>query len=273
MKRSIILIVIAVAALLIYFLVFYASSPDRETPQGVIENGASKDTHRLPVAEEEILPTVSPGQEEAPSQHQDDIEEATPAPSKVYTYGYKIVDTNVLSYYNNNSVIYKPSTGTSFYGQDAQYQINNPSYTNNGDGTITDRVTGLMWQKDMGEKMTLQEASTKARDLNLGGHSDWRVPTIKELYSLIIFTGRVQGEKAIDFFIDTNYFNQPLGDEREIDAQTWSSTEYVGRTMQNDETIFGVNFVDGRIKGYPKYDPRTRQPNKMYFRLVRGNTD
>jgi hypothetical protein len=101
------------------------------------------------------------------------------------------------------------------------------------------------------------------------------VPSIKELYSLIQFSGRVQGRRAIEPFIDTRYFRQPLGNprlgEREIDAQTWSSTEYVGRTMRNDETVFGVNFVDGRIKGYPKYNPRTRRPNKMYFRFVRGN--
>jgi hypothetical protein len=47
----------------------------------------------------------------------------------------------------------------------------------------------------------------------------------------------------------------------------------VGKTKRNDATIFGVNFVDGRIKGYPKYNPRTGTNNKMYFRLVRGNTD
>ena len=97
------------------------------------------------------------------------------------------------------------------------------------------------------------------------------------LYSLILFSGSVKGEVAIDFFIDTDYFNQPLGNtsigEREIDAQTWSSTEYVGLTMNADETVFGVNFVDGRIKGYPKYNPRTSNPNNMYFRMVRGNTD
>nr|WP_205757906.1 DUF1566 domain-containing protein [Lutibacter sp. HS1-25] len=38
-------------------------------------------------------------------------------------------------------------------------------------------------------------------------------------------------------------------------------------------TVFGVNFVDGRIKGYPKFNPRTGNANKMYFRMVRGNTD
>ena len=187
-----------------------------------------------------------------------------------------IVDTAQTKCYNSNSEINCPSEGEDFYGQDGNYFGNQSSYTDNGDGTITDEVTGLMWQKDMGEKMTLGEAFEKAEELNFAGYNDWRVPTIKELYSLIIFTGSVSGEKAIDFFVDTDYFNQPLGDtskgEREIDAQTLSSTEYVGLTMQNDKTIFGVNFVDGRIKGYGRYDPRTREEKKKYFRLVRGNS-
>ena len=188
---------------------------------------------------------------------------------------YRIVDTVVSEFYSNTSVIQRPKQGDPFFGQDAQYKINNPSYIYNGDGTITDNVTGLMWQKMMDEKMTFEEALERVKYFELGGHSDWRVPTIKELYSLIQFTGRVSGQKAIKPFIDKKYFHQPLGNpslgEREIDAQTWSATEYVGRTMRNDETVFGVNFVDGRIKGYPKYNPRTRRPNKMYFRYVRGN--
>ncbi|MCG1036511.1 Lcl domain-containing protein [Polaribacter sargassicola] len=192
-------------------------------------------------------------------------------------YNYPVVDTGVKDYYSNTEKIEKPSVGDSFYGQDANYNGNQPSYTNNGDGTVTDNVTGLMWEQDMGTKMTLEEAILKAKKSELGGYNDWRVPTIKELYSLIQFTGKVKGPNAIEMFIDTNYFNQPLGNskkgEREIDAQTWSLTKYVGKTMRNDETIFGVNFVDGRIKGYPKYNPKTGVSNKMYFRLVRGNTN
>ncbi|MGI0117731.1 DUF1566 domain-containing protein [Zooshikella sp. RANM57] len=188
---------------------------------------------------------------------------------------YAIVDTGVKDFYSNHAIIAKPKTGEAFYGQDAHYQINVPKYTDNGDDTITDNVTGLMWQKNMGEKITFNDAFKYAKKLKLGGYSDWRVPTIKELYSLIQFTGSVRGQRAIKPFIDTRYFNQPLGDgrkgEREIDAQTWSSTEYVARTMGNDKTVFGVNFVDGRIKGYPKFHPRRRQANKMYFRFVRGN--
>lgn len=189
---------------------------------------------------------------------------------------YDIVDTGVEDSYSDVSVFYLPSIGDSFYGQDANYNGNPPSYNDNGDGTVTDNVTGLMWEKDMGTKITSEEAFLKAENSSLGGYSDWRVPTIKELYSLILFTGQVKGAETVKLFIDTEYFNQPLGDvtvgEREIDAQTWTSTEYVGRTMNGDETIFGVNFIDGRIKGYPKYKKSTGVANTMYFRLVRGNT-
>ncbi len=63
------------------------------------------------------------------------------------TGSYVIVDTGVIDFYNENSVIGSPNEGQAFYGQDAHYQTNTPSYTNNGDGTITDNRTGLMWQK------------------------------------------------------------------------------------------------------------------------------
>ena len=188
---------------------------------------------------------------------------------------YQIVETGQVNAYSNNTVIPLPNNGDKFFGQDASYISNPPAYTDNHDGTITDNVTGLIWQKQMTEKLSYEDALKQTHSLTLAGHSDWRIPTIKELYSLIQFSGSVKGQKALYPFIDTRYFNQPLGDphtgEREIDAQTWSSTEYVGKTMSSDETVFGVNFVDGRIKGYPKFNPRTKQANKMYFRFVRGN--
>lgn len=192
------------------------------------------------------------------------------------TNTYNIVDTGTQNFYNNTAIITSPTQDNSFYGQDATYSGNQPSYTNNGDGTITDNVTGLMWEQDMGTKISYDAAFTKAQNSTLGEHSDWRVPTLKELYSLIDFTERVMGETSIAMFINTNYFNQPLGNtnigEREIDAQTWSSTQYVGLTMGGDQTVFGVNFVDGRIKGYPKFTPGSGATNSMYFRMVRGNT-
>lgn len=190
---------------------------------------------------------------------------------------YPIVDTGQTTFYSNNAVMQIPRQGDAFFGQDAQYEGLQPNYIDNADGTITDKNTGLMWQQDMGEKITYEEAKEKAQKLQLGGYDDWRVATIKELYSLILFTGRVKGATPYALFIDTTYFRQPLGDttkgERLIDAQTWSSTEYVSTTMRNNATVFGVNFIDGRIKGYPKYQPRSRNNilKKAYFRMVRSN--
>lgn len=119
---------------------------------------------------------------------------------------YPIVDTGQNECYSNNKVIDMPEPGQDFYGQDACIQGNQPKYKDNGDGTVTDLVTGLMWEKDMGEKLTFEEAKEKAEKLRTGGYDDWRVPTIKELYSLIQFTGRSMGERVITPYIDTNYF-------------------------------------------------------------------
>lgn len=206
-----------------------------------------------------------------------EVSESTPIEiEEPFSLTYPIPDTGVTDFYSDKALIEEPAEGDPFYGQDATYQINTPSYTDNGDGTVTDNVTGLMWQQDMGEKMTWVEAQQAAEECTLGGYDDWRVPTIKELYSLILFTGSSGGESAgAQQYIDTDYFIQPLGDtangEREIDAQTWSSTIYSGKTMNNAQTIFGVNFVDGRIKGYPLYKGKVE--NEMYFRLVRGNPE
>ncbi|MEI6897760.1 MAG: DUF1566 domain-containing protein [Psychromonas sp.] len=127
------------------------------------------------------------------------------------TQSYPVVDTGQRKFYSNDEIINLPAEGENFFGQDASYIINAPSYSNNNDGTVTDNVTGLMWQKDMGNKLSYQEALQKVQSNKLAGYSDWRVPTIKELYSLIQFSGSVKGQHALYPFIDTRYFNQPLG--------------------------------------------------------------
>ena len=209
---------------------------------------------------------------------------------------YVVVDTGQTACYDSSAEIAPPSPGEAFYGQDAQYAGNQPSYTLNGDGlTVHDNNTGLTWQRspdldgdgdiDVNDKLTFAEAQTYANTLdaqNYGGYSDWRLPTIKELYSLIDFSGvDPSGYNGTDTsglvsFIDMDYFDFAYGDtsagERIIDAQFWSSTEYVGTTMGGDATTFGVNFADGRIKGYPSgTDGPFTKTEYVYF--VRGNPD
>jgi hypothetical protein len=85
---------------------------------------------------------VTPGCKNESSDSVDD----TDGPVETH-YTYPIVDTGQKTFYNNREDISEPSEGEAFYGQDAHVDGNQPAYLDNGDGTITDRVTGLMWQK------------------------------------------------------------------------------------------------------------------------------
>lgn len=205
---------------------------------------------------------------------------------------YKIVDTGQNTFYNNISEISAPTSGQSFYGQDAQYSGNQPGCTDNGDGTITDNITGLMWSKspdlnndgaiDAADKLNYSDALSAAEALSLAGHNDWRIPSTKELYSLIMFYGidpsgyNGTNTGSLVPFINTEYFDFGYGDvnagERIIDAQFAASTVYKGEVFGNQEAIFGVNFADGRIKGYP-IGATTNEPNgkTFYILFVRGN--
>ena len=198
--------------------------------------------------------------------------------------GYTIVETNQTKFFNNNGEISETLKGDDFYGQDANYTSGvMPSYTDNGDGTITDNNTGLMWVKARGSKMSWDDAVAGASTNNTGGYDDWRMPTIKELYSLIQFSGANGGDVySLDGyipFIDTNYFDfeygSGIGDERVLECQDWSSTEYVSLTQADQPTVFGVNFADGRIKGYKKFLPPswTEVNDDLYVRYVRGNPE
>ncbi|HZN96026.1 MAG TPA: DUF1566 domain-containing protein [Myxococcales bacterium] len=177
-----------------------------------------------------------------------------------------------------------PAPGEAFYGQDAQHQGPALRYEDNGDGTVTDVVTGLTWTKAPGARMTWEEARAQAGTLRLGGQTDWRLPSIQELYSLMDFRGYFGPSAAESIpFIDTSAFELryapdtgTLPGQRFFDVQAWSSTPYVGRIMHGDAAVFGVNFADGRIKGYPLLQPGPPgsppgSPATMFARFVRGN--
>jgi len=58
-------------------------------------------------------------------------------------------------------------------------------FQDNDDGTITDTVTGLMWQKEENQRMNWAEAMKNCEKMTLAGHSDWRLPNIKELNTIL----------------------------------------------------------------------------------------
>lgn len=209
----------------------------------------------------------------------------------VLTMNYPIVGTNQTLSFNNREIISNVYDGASFYGQNSNYLGNIPSYTDNGDGTVTDNVTGLMWSKspdlngdgiiNNDDKISLEESEQFIKEFALAGYTDWRIPTIKELYSLIDFSGidissySGTSTEGLTPFIDTRFFDFGYGDlaadERLIDAQMLTTTIYTSTTMENAKTLFGVNFADGRIKGYGLTSPKGEK--KFYAYFVRGNAD
>lgn len=191
---------------------------------------------------------------------------------------YPIVDTGQDTCYGDRRAIACPNPGQAFFGQDAQYKGNQARYRDNGDGTVSDLVTGLMWEKGFRRDVNFHDAPAEAAKARTGGHADWRVPTVKELYSLIDFrgsTGTAPPERNAPPadawpYLDTRFFDfEYPAVNRYIDAQYVTGTAYRGIVMGNQQAFFGVNFADGRIKGYPQAG--RRDGSGWYARHVRGN--
>ncbi|MFO7728089.1 MAG: DUF1566 domain-containing protein [Desulfonatronovibrio sp.] len=99
-----------------------------------------------------------------------------------------------------------------------------PQCEDNGDGTVTDNGSGLMWQKATAGEMEWHQAMSYASSLSLGGHSDWGLPSKDELKGLY------------------NSECKKLMDVRSSDY--WSSTTY---SSQYSTSARRVNFNSGNV--------------------------
>ncbi|MGH7297965.1 MAG: DUF1566 domain-containing protein, partial [Polyangiaceae bacterium] len=103
---------------------------------------------------------------------------------------------------------------------------NAASYGDNGDGTVSDRVTGLMWQQTAEPSPTdFPTALSTCASLALGGHTDWRLPRYIELASLVDYSSSVPA-------IDTTAFPGA------VPTDFWASTIVAGSTCNAWEIYF-----------------------------------
>ncbi len=123
-----------------------------------------------------------------------------------------------------------------------------PQFRDNGDGTVSDLTTGLMWQKDSVQGISWKDGLAYCSDLQLGGYSDWRLPDVNELISLVDYS---QSSPSIDesYFINTS-------------LHYWSSTTY----PSDPGKAYHVCFLRGRTEVYGKSD----QGAASHLRAVRG---
>ena len=129
----------------------------------------------------------------------------------------------------------------------------------NGNGTVTDTSTGLMWQQDGSPKaMTWEKALAYCDEMNnseglnnIGGYTDWRLPTIKELRSLVDYSRFAPAIKTT-YFPDTVFSSL-------VPFYYWSSTTFAYYTYD----AWAMDFSNGSDYNPNKYS------NNNYVRAVR----
>lgn len=222
------------------------------------------------------------------SSQQPEAKAVTPTPAVETAL---LPDSGQSVQYDTNGEILAASDSSFYTGQDASIQGNPLRYHDNGDKTVTDLNTGLMWQKEHDfTRRNLAKSTEHVDSLTLAGFDDWRVPTIKELYSLAYFDGELmkpESGKTSTPYIDTEYFDYQYDQRLAFAGQFYSSTVYVKNDVQNFTThgglqgVFGFNFSDGHIKSYETgnfFDGTAIQESDGMFvpgcfvRAVRGTT-
>jgi len=111
--------------------------------------------------------------------------------------------------------------------------------------TVKDTRTGLIWQKENKKEMTWKESLKYCENLYLSNRKDWRLPTIKELMSIVDFSSN-------DPAINRRIFSETKS------VHYWSSTTY----EDNPTYAWTVNFFDGSSSYY------SGKLSKIYVRAV-----
>jgi len=160
---------------------------------------------------------------------------------------FTLPDTGQTICYNNIGQVPCPSLEEPYQGQDAQYQGFQPRYRDRGDNVVEDLNTGFMWQMDDdGILRSWQEATSYCEAVELGGYSDWQVPTRRELMSIVHYGNA-------DPAADTNYFPSCRS------SGYWSSSTDALRSYLSWTVDFSEGYVLQSNNGTP-----------WFVRCVRG---
>ena len=150
-----------------------------------------------------------------------------------------------------------PDTGqtgiyTTTFGEDADYTINPPFFITNNNGTVTDTVTGLLWQQTDGGEMTIENARIYVNTLTLAGFKDWRLPTAHESFSIL-------NHQRVNPALDNTFFTTTA-------AEYWWTSD----KQANDSTKIWCTNAGGGVGNHPKSETVSAGgTKKFHVRAVR----
>ena len=177
--------------------------------------------------------------------------------NRMVSYSYNIAPTERWSMWKLPDTGQTNRHATPVSGVDADYTLNAPAFTNNGDGTTTDLVTGLTWQRVDGGEMTWPNVGTYAATNTLGGvpAGTWRLPTIHELASLMVYYRENPA-------LNTDHFLPSGGN-----ADYWWSCD----RLATDSTRIWCANAGGGVGPKPQTETLSAGgPFRYHTRLVRG---
>lgn len=130
------------------------------------------------------------------------------------------------------------------------------NYTLNDDGTTTDNASGLMWTTvDLGVFVDWESALGLAESSEFAGYTDWRLPDVKELQSIVDYSGSYPA-------VNQEYFNCTVSKENE-NFYYWTSTSAYFSIQDPDYdsawyVAFGyTSHGAGAVRFSPKYTEST----------------
>jgi hypothetical protein len=145
-----------------------------------------------------------------------------------------------------------PAEGQDFYGQDAQYHSKSPSYSSqviNEEEVVIDNNTGLIWQQSTADtngdgwltssdQLPYEDASVYCQNLSYAGRTNWRIPTIVELESIVDY-GRYYPAINPIFEVQTSLYSS---------AEHWTSTVESRRADGSIQTRWYIGFTTGGVE-------------------------
>jgi hypothetical protein len=186
----------------------------------------------------------------------------------------RVLQTGQQTCWDTSGTEIEDCTGT---GQDGEFQAGvERSYTDNGDGTIMDNATGLMWEKLIADNNAINSctgartwdgAFLKIAELNaanFAGYSDWRLPNVNELQSLVVYGKSPAIDPVFNNVINDSctLFHSTNPGPDQTDPLYWSSTT----PELYPDHAWGVSFNFGTVI----FNLSTDKPDSNVVRAVRG---